>query len=116
MNIFGHLSFAKVYLDDLLIHSENKTVHEIHLPEIKKLLKENSITINLEKSCFRKTKIHFLGKWISAEGIVLDKSILENKAFTESPRSKKHLQSLLGLINWCRPHTQLEHNKAREYN
>ena len=32
--IFGHLTFAKVYVDDILIHSNSKEAHFQHLEEL----------------------------------------------------------------------------------
>eukprot|EP00894_Picocystis_sp_ML_P005581 jgi/Pico_ML_1/56098/g1689.t1 len=32
--IFGHLTFAKVYVDDILIHSSSKEAHFQHLEEL----------------------------------------------------------------------------------
>eukprot|EP00894_Picocystis_sp_ML_P003583 jgi/Pico_ML_1/54100/g4523.t1 len=35
--IFGHLTFAKVYVDDILIHSSSKEAHFQHLEELLQL-------------------------------------------------------------------------------
>lgn len=104
INIFGHLPFVKVYLDDLSIYSTNGTDHENLLKEIKKLLKQNNIIINIEKSLFEQEKIAFLGKIIEHNSINIDKSTLKLNILDGIPKTKRRLQSLIGLINWYGPH------------
>lgn len=53
-DIFGDLKYVKIYLDDILIHSENFNLHIEHLSEVLKRIKEKEISINVEKSNFAK--------------------------------------------------------------
>ncbi|KAG0439644.1 Transposon Tf2-9 polyprotein [Dictyocoela muelleri] len=100
--ILGHLSFVKVFLDDVLIHSEDFEAHYSHLKIVLGILRQNGLTLNIEKSTICAERVNFLGHIISAKGISPDtdtiKKIAENK-----PRSIRDIQKILGIINWYRP-------------
>ncbi|KRH93767.1 putative LTR transposable element [Pseudoloma neurophilia] len=104
MNIFGDFEFVKVYLDDLLIHSLSESEHERHLEMVFKRISDNNILINVEKSKFYQDEIDFLGKTINKHGIKLNTSELKMEHLDKVPLTKRQLQSLIGFINWCRPH------------
>lgn len=101
--IFGHLPFIKIYLDDIIIFSEDINQHKIHLKKVLEIANQNKISINYDKSKFCKKEINFLGNRISQEGI---KPTLERIENLEIPNNidKKKLQRILGCINWYRPY------------
>lgn len=66
--LFG-LDFLFNYLDDILVVSENEEQHRQHLRLVFERLNKFGLTININKCCFRKDKIEFLGHEISIEGI-----------------------------------------------
>ncbi|KAG0419727.1 Transposon Tf2-6 polyprotein [Dictyocoela roeselum] len=90
--IFSGLDFVKVYLDDIIIHSNNLESHEIH---------ENNVKININKSEFFKEKIHFLGHVISAAGIGIYEPLVKNFQL-KKPKNKRGIQRLLGFLNYFR--------------
>jgi hypothetical protein len=100
--IFSDLDFVKIYLDDILIHSNSDEEHLEHLSETLKRIKQNNITINAKKSNFYQKTVTYLGATISKEGIIPDTSRIKANLMT-TPDSKKKLQRILGLINWFRP-------------
>ncbi|KAG0440785.1 Retrovirus-related Pol polyprotein from transposon [Dictyocoela muelleri] len=50
--LLNHLPYVKVYIDDILIHSEDEEKHCDHINEVLKLLHENGLSINFDKCKF----------------------------------------------------------------
>ncbi len=91
-----------VYVDDILVFSNNKDTHLEDLKNIiKKLIKMNLIG-NREKSEFMKKKVSFLGYTISKDLI----QPMEEKAVAilgyEPPKDIESVRRFLGLINYYR--------------
>ena len=57
--------FVLVFLDEILIYSNNEEEHEEHLRFTLHLLKENKFYVKLRKCDFYKDRIHYLGHIIS---------------------------------------------------
>lgn len=94
------LDFVFVYLDDVLIASNNSAEHKHHLRMLFKRLSEYGMMINKEKCEFGKSELDFLGHHISEHGIVpLEKRII---AITNYPRPEDQtsLKKFLGMINF----------------
>lgn len=100
--IFQDVEFVKIYLDDILVHSKCQTTHEEHLLKVYSILKDNNITVNIEKSSFFKDEVTYLGFKISKDGIKPDVTRVQNYEY-KPPKTHKQLQRILGLINWFRP-------------
>ena len=62
-------NFAMGYLDDIIIYSRSEKEHLEHLEEIFIRLKAAGLKLKLEKCCFFKKQIQYLGHLISADGI-----------------------------------------------
>ena len=61
-------NFAMGYLDDIIIYSRSEKEHLEHLEEIFTRLKRAGLKLKLEKCCFFKKHIQYLGHLISADG------------------------------------------------
>ena len=59
--ILAGLPFIFVYLDDVLVASPDHASHRQHLRELLRHLRENSHTINPQKSVFCQEEVKFLG-------------------------------------------------------
>ena len=57
------------YLDDITLYSRSEKEHLEHLEEIFIRLKAGGLKLKLEKCCFFKKHIQYLGHLISADGI-----------------------------------------------
>ena len=55
-------------MDDILVHGETVEEHDERLLKLLQVLKDNGITLNLDKCIFRKSKLEFLGH-VSVDGI-----------------------------------------------
>lgn len=101
--LFLHLPFVKIYLDDIIIFSENLESHRLHLKEILKIINLNKISVNFKKSKFCKSELTFLGHNISHTGISPAQERIKDINYIEVNSTKK-LQRVLGCINWYRPY------------
>ena len=95
-------NFAVIYIDDILIFSENEQIHEEHLEKFIELIENRGLNISPNKAELRKNRIGFLGQYISPEGIELQEHISKKVLEFSEIRNKKELQSFLGLVNQAR--------------
>ena len=100
--LFGHLGFAFVYLDDILVASKDEATHLVHLQETLKILRENGLVLNASKCQFMKKSVEYLGHEISVEGIKPLPSGVKAVAEYPQPCTVKDLQGFLGLVNFYR--------------
>ena len=95
-------NFAMGYLDDIIIYSRSKKEHLEHLEEIFTRLKAAGLKLKLEKCCFFKRHIQYLGHLISADGIQPLPEKLESIAKMPPPRNPKEVKQFLGLVGYYR--------------
>ena len=98
-SMFGHLPFAAVYLDDILVFSKTQEEHESHLRQVLSVLKENSFYAKLSKCSFYQTSTKFLGFVIDKDGIRMDPDKVSAVLNWSLPTSKTEVRSFLGLCN-----------------
>ena len=66
---YPYMKFFIVYLDDVLIFSQNINEHRQHLDEFIKIIKEKGLVVSTKKIKIFQTKIRFLGYEIYQETI-----------------------------------------------
>ena len=96
------LEFAYIYIDNILIVSENENKHEIDIQQVFRRLSEAGINLNLSKCSRSGSEVSFLGYRVLAAGIApLADSV---RAINEAPRPSTiaELRSFLGLLNFYR--------------
>ena len=64
--------FVTMYLNDILIYSENEKEHVEHVKKVLAKLRTNSLLLKLEKCEFHKNQVEFLGYIIRTHGIKMD--------------------------------------------
>lgn len=92
-----------VYLDDILLFA--RTLEELNncVEDVKKVLRENCLTINEDKSVYNKTTVDFLGFTIDGSGILPTKKKLSDIKDFERPVDVPQLRSFLGLMTFISP-------------
>jgi hypothetical protein len=69
--------FVVVFIDDILIYSKSEEEHERHLHVILQRLRDHQLYAKFSKCAFWLNEVSFLGHIISAEGIVVDPSKIQ---------------------------------------
>ena len=101
-DVFKGCTFAMGYLDDIIIYSKSEKEHLEHLEEIFTRLKTAGLKLKLEKCCFFKKHIQYLGHLISADGIQPLPEKLESIAKMPAPKNPKEVKQFLGLVGYYR--------------
>ncbi|XP_053563243.1 tyrosine--tRNA ligase, cytoplasmic isoform X1 [Bombina bombina] len=91
-----------VYLDDILIYSNNISDHIKHVRWVLARLKIHKLYAKLEKCSFHNTSISFLGYTISSAGIQMQSEKVEAVKHWPQPTDRKSLQRFLGFANYYR--------------
>ena len=99
-SILQDLDFVFVYLDDILVASQNKEDHKRHLTTLFDRLLEHGLVIKLEKCRFGVEQIDFLGHRVSASGITPLPSKVTAVLEYPQPSNAKGLERFLGMLNF----------------
>jgi hypothetical protein len=94
--------FVVVFIDDILIYSQNEQEHEEHLRKVLQRLRDCQLYAKLSKCEFWISEVIFLGHIINQEGLVVDpkkvKAILDWKA----PKDVRGIKSFIGMADYYR--------------
>ena len=103
-DIFGDLEYVIVYLDDILILSNEHDTFQDHLNKIETILKrlhKMGMKVNLAKSAFFKTTLDYLGYTLTPHSITPQPKKVEAIKRMLPPRNRRELRRFLGMINYC---------------
>ncbi|ATV81254.1 polyprotein [Grapevine badnavirus 1] len=100
----GTEDFIAVYIDDILVFSENEQDHARHLKIMLQICKENGLVLSPTKMKIAVQEIEFLGAVIGNRKIRLQPHIISKIASfkDEELKERKGLRSWLGLLNYAR--------------
>jgi len=91
-----------VYLDNILIYSENMEHHINLVQKVLDGLEQHDLAVSLKKSVFHQEEVEFLGYIVKTSGVTMsDRKVkrVQNRAHL---RSVKEVQIFLGLANFYR--------------
>ncbi|RMZ74713.1 hypothetical protein DV737_g5810, partial [Chaetothyriales sp. CBS 132003] len=94
--------FCVVYLDDILIFSQNEKEHEKHVKTVLQRLRQHSLFCKLSKCEFKTDEVSFLGFVVNAEGISMESDRVASVRDWPTPQSPKELMTFLGFANFYR--------------
>ena len=69
--------YCQVYLDDVIIFSQNVSKHIMELRDTLQVLRKAGLKLNLAKCAFAQLKVKYLGNLFSGEGYGMDPKIVE---------------------------------------
>ncbi|KAF8750266.1 hypothetical protein RHS01_09482 [Rhizoctonia solani] len=91
-----------IYLDNILIFSENPEEHLAHVREVLSRLMANQLFCKLSKCHFHVTMVDYLGIVISPAGFSMDQKKIEAVITWRTPKTVKQVQAFLGFVNYLR--------------
>ena len=100
--IFHSLSFVVIYLDDILIYSEDVTQHSDHLRQVFGRLQSAGLTLRGSKFHLGMSSVSYLGHIFSAAGMAADPKKTQVIKEWPIPKDAKDLRQFLGLASYYR--------------
>src|ERR1700719_2446494 len=89
-----------VYLDNILIYSDNMDIHKTHVQEVLKRLRENGLYAGADKCEFYSESIEYLGFRLSSEGLSMDPAKIQTIQDWPKPRKVNAIQKFLSFTNF----------------
>ena len=100
--ILGEIPHTFVYIDDILVASENPEQHLQDLERVFKILDDNGMVVNRKKCVLGKASLDFLGYRVDKHGIAPLPERVEAIRRQKKPTTIKELQRFLGMVNYYR--------------
>ena len=91
-------SILEVYIDDMLVKSEQRPDHAAHLQQDFNILREYGMKLNPMKCAFGVSAGRFLGFMVKPRGIEANPTQLKAILKSSTPTSKKEIQRLIGRL------------------
>ena len=91
-----------VYLDDILIYSDDMSQHKAHVKEVLQRLRKNGLYASPTKCEWHKDEVEYLGYILTTEGLCMDQKKIQTILDWPEPRKVKDVQSFLGFCNFYR--------------
>jgi hypothetical protein len=92
--------FVMVFIDDIMIYSKSEKEYAQHLRVILQRLRDYQLYAKFNKCAFWLREVLFLGHVISAEGIAIDPSKVQEVLEWKSPKSVTQIRSFLRLAGY----------------
>lgn len=91
-----------LYLDDIIIFSEDPSQHDAQVKEVLRRLREADLFLKPEKCKFHATEVDYLGVKISPGHVGMDPVKISGVTSWPVPRNVKQVQRFLGFCNFYR--------------
>ena len=101
-NIFSDLLdvCVVIYLDDILIYSNNMSEYYRHMKEVLKCLRKAGLYAKAEKCEFHSESVKYLGYILSPSGLTMSDDKVKIIQDWPEPKKVKDIQSFLGFANF----------------
>ena len=100
--VFANTEHVYTFLDDILVATVDLETHVQTIDKVFSLLNDANLKINIKKCHFCAESIDFLGQTLSSDVIQPQRDKLDAINNFVLPKTKKQLQSFLGLANYYR--------------
>jgi len=91
-----------IFIDDIIIATDNKEGHDKLVEEVLKRLEENNLFVKLEKYWWKVKEVEFLGIVIGPQEVEMQKEKIDGVLSWPVPRNIKKVQKFLELVNYYR--------------
>jgi hypothetical protein len=91
-----------VFINDILVYSQNEETHEYHLRLVMQKLRDNQLYAKFSKCNFWLKEVAFLGHIITDEGIKVDLGKISDILNWKQPTDVSKIRSFLGLAGYYR--------------
>jgi len=91
-----------VYLDDILIDSENMDDHIRLVQKVLDRLEQHDLAVSLKKSVFHQDEVEFLGYIVKTSGVTMSDRKVKSVQDWAHTRSVKEVQIFIGFANFYR--------------
>lgn len=91
-----------IYMDDMLIFSEDMDTHRTYVKRVLQRLKDNDLFLKPEKCVFKASEVEFLGLIIRPDELAMDPTKLNGIQQWPTPTTVKAVRSFLGFGNFYR--------------
>ena len=89
-----------IYMDDLLIYSDNDKDHEEQTKHILQCMKELDLYLKLEKCSFNVSEVEYLGMIVKPRSLTMDPVKVAGIADWPVPSTVRDIRSFLGFANF----------------
>jgi hypothetical protein len=94
--------FVVVFIDDILIYSQNEQEHEEHLRKVLQRLRHCQLYAKLSKCEFWIIEVLFLGHMINQDGLVVDAKKVAVILDWKAPKDVRGIKSFIGMAGYYR--------------
>jgi len=103
-NVFSDLLdvYIVVYLNDILIYSDDITQHRSHVKEVLNRLQKAGLYVKAEKCEFYSDSVKYLDYVLSPSGLTMSDAKVKIIQEWPEPKKVKDIQSFLGFANFYR--------------
>jgi hypothetical protein len=95
-------NYVLIYLDDIVIFSNSREEHDIHIKQVLERLKDNRLLCKPQKCHFYQSSITLLGYCVDSKGVSMDINKVQAILDWPIPQNIKQVQQFLGFINFYR--------------
>src|SRR6266498_5201199 len=94
--------FVQVYLDDIIIYSNNLDEHKRHIKVMLEKIRKANLKLKLSKCQWFQTELKFVGHLVRRNGIRPDPRNVEKIKDAEVPKNTIELRRFLGMAQYYR--------------